>query len=118
MLATLSRNAGEGYFRDRGRASLLHDLPAAVGLLAGGAVALLGLAADRDGLLELAAIGAVGGLVVVARHHRARGARLLVAPGQWLAGLAGLERGLGRAVGIGDVGLVERLADLRAEQTA
>src|SRR5438067_171040 len=97
---------------------LLHDLPAAVGLLAGGAVALLGLTADSDGLLELAAIGAVRRLVIVSRHHRAGGTGLLIAPRQRLAGLAGLERGLRRPVGIGDIGLIERSADLRAQQAA
>src|SRR6266699_819580 len=97
---------------------LLHDLPAAVGLLAGGAVALLGLAANRDGLLELAAVGAVRRLVIVSRHHRSGRTGLLVAPRQRLAGLAGLKRGLGRPVGIGDVSLIERFTDLRAKQAA
>src|SRR5260370_31818346 len=98
--------------------ALLYDLAAAVGLLAGGAVALLGLAAHSDGLLELAAIGPVGGLVIVSRHHRAGGPGLLVAPRQGLAWLAGLERGLRRPVGIGDIGLIERFADLIAQQAA
>src|SRR5258705_7956533 len=100
----LSRNAGEGYLTVL---SLLYDLPAAVGLLASGAVALLGLAADGDRLLEFPAIGAVGGLVVVSRHHRARGPGLLVAPRQGLAGLAGLERGLSCPVRVSDIGLVQ-----------
>src|SRR3954466_6543902 len=94
--------------------SLLDDLPAAVGLPAGTAEALLGLAADGDGLLELAAIGAVGHLGIGPRHDGAGSARLIVAPRQDLAGRGGLQRGLGRSVGIGDVGLVERFADLGA----
>src|SRR5258708_2641939 len=101
----------------RAAPSLLHDLPAAVGLLAGGAVAFLGLAADGDGLLELAAIGPVG-LIGGARHHRSGGAGIGILPVDALAGAAGIERRLRRLVGIGDVALIERLADLRAEQAA
>src|SRR5260370_25723719 len=97
--------------------SLLHDPPAAVGLFAGGAVAFLGLAADGDRLLELAAIGPVG-LVGRARHYRPVGAAIRVLPGDALARAAGVERRLCRPAGVGDVSLVERLTDLRAEQTA
>src|SRR6266851_2305139 len=98
-------------------AALLHDLPTAVGLLAGGAVAFLRLAADGDGLLELTAIGPVG-LIGRARHHRSGGAGIRILPVDALAGAAGIERRLGRLVGIGDVGLVEPAAELVAEQAA
>src|SRR5436309_2660796 len=55
------------------------DLPGAVGLTACGAVAFLGVAPDRDLLLELAARAAVLGMAFARAGHRTR--RRSVVPG-------------------------------------
>src|SRR3546814_9739369 len=61
------------------------NFPSAVRLAAGHAVGLLLLAADGDGLLELAAVGAGRGGAFAGRRHAAAVAGVGVAPGDRLA---------------------------------
>src|SRR5262249_53965067 len=96
---------------------LLHDPPAAVGLAAGGAEGILGLAADGDRLLELAAIGAarlIGGL----RRDRTGIAAIGIVPADGLARRRGVERGLRGLPRIGDTTLTQGPATLRADKPA
>src|SRR5215468_1872164 len=67
------------------------DLPGAVRLPARGAVGLLLLAADDDGLLVLSAVGPVRQLVGAGRRDRAAVAGVGVVPHRRLAGLRALE---------------------------
>src|SRR5581483_497812 len=96
-----------------------HRLPAAVGLLAGAADALLLLAADHDRLAVFAAIAAGLGAALAGRREAAAGARLRIAP---LDGLAdrrrGLQRLLARRLRVLAVDLVDIGAGIAAEQHA
>src|SRR3546814_12281073 len=65
--------------------SSVANLPGAVGLAAGHAEGLLFLAADDDGLLEFAAVGAGRGGSLAGRRHAAVVAVVGVAPGDGLA---------------------------------
>src|SRR5579859_260693 len=96
----------------------LLDLPGAVRLAAGRAVGLLALAADHNGLLELAAEATRLRLVRAHRHDRAVVAGVWVLPLHRLVGRRAFQRGLGAAVEGRLVGAVERGADRTTQQTA
>lgn len=86
-------------------------------MAAGDAVALLALAADRDGLLELAAVLARGRGSLAHRRDRAGIAAARVVPGYGLADRRGL-RLVDRGPRVGAVGAVEAAADLAPHQRA
>src|SRR5215475_14368116 len=94
------------------------DLPGAVGLAAGGPVALLLLAADDDRLAVLPAVLAVGELVGARGRDRAGVAGLRVVPHRRLPGLVLLERLLRRLRRHAFVAGVEAVPDEAADQRA
>src|SRR6185312_4871685 len=100
------------------RQALLNGLPGAVRLPASAAAALLLLAADNDGLLEVAAVLARRDLLHRARRHRAVTAGIGIVPGRHLIGRRVLERGRRAVLQRLTVGAVERGGNLRADEIA
>src|SRR3990170_150766 len=111
------RPAGAGR-RSRAGPRSVDDLPAAVGLPAGGAVGRFGLAVDHHGGLVLAAIGFVGRLVGPRRRRIAAVAGVRILPGAGLAVRVLLERGIRALRRLQPVGVVHRAADLAADPGA
>src|SRR5262245_52357818 len=100
----------------RARPRLADDLPGAVGLAASGAVGALRLAVDDDRRLVLAAILALRILVGVLRHAVAVVAVVRVVPTGVLPVRLALERVQFGLAGILPILLVQRAADLIADQ--
>ena len=93
---------------------LVDDLPAAVRLTAGGAVARLRYAADDHGLLILAAIPVRARLPGAYRRHGAGMATIRIVPGDCLASRCLFKRRLLGVAGVKPVAAVEALADRTA----
>src|SRR4029079_16939799 len=96
--------------------SAIHDLPAAIGLAAGGAVRALRLAIDGDLLLVFAAVGPLRGLVRARRRDAAGIAGVWIFPGRGLASRRLFQSILRRLICITPVVLVKHVADSAANE--
>src|SRR5690606_26736043 len=98
------------------RARSVYNPPAAVGLAAGGTIAVLHMTPDRASLLVLTAVLAAVRLVGAGRRHRPGVAAVRVDPLCGRADRCRFQRDLMGACGIEIISAIERLADFRARK--